>query len=83
MIFVVLWSVIFTFLAIYLGRSPKVRGWLKLLGRNRRIWRVTIATVAIIAIPKQIAAILFISLSSIFLIVTERNVASEKDLTRF
>ena len=50
MIFVVLWSVIFTFLAIYLGRSPKVRGWLKLLGRNRRIWRVTIATVAIIAI---------------------------------
>ena len=50
MIFVVLWSVIFTFLAIYLGQSPKVRGWLKLLGRNRRIWRVTIATVAIIAI---------------------------------
>lgn len=50
MIFVVLWSVIFVFLAIYLGQSPKVRGWLKLLGRNRRIWRVTIATVAIIAI---------------------------------
>lgn len=50
MIFVVLWSVIFTFLAIYLGRSPKVRGWLKLLGRNRRIWRVTIATAAIITI---------------------------------
>ena len=50
MIFVVLWSVIFIFLAIYLGRSPKVRGWLKLLGRNRRIWRVTIATVAIITI---------------------------------
>lgn len=48
MIFIVLWSIIFVFLAIYLGQSPKVRGWLKLLGKNRRLWRISIATAAIL-----------------------------------
>ncbi len=46
MVFIVLWSVIFAFLAIYLGRSPKVRGWLKILGRNRRLRRFAIAAAA-------------------------------------
>lgn len=49
MIFVALWTLILVFLAIYLGRSPKVRGWLKVLSRNRRIWRTLIATVLILA----------------------------------
>ena len=49
MIFVVLWAIIFLFLALYLGRSPKVQGWLKVLSRNRRIWRASIIAVVVVA----------------------------------
>ena len=48
MIFVVLWTAIFVFLAFYLGRSPKVQGWLKVISRNRRLWRASIAAVFIL-----------------------------------
>jgi len=48
-IFVVLWATIFSFLAIYLGRSPKVRGWIKVLSRNRKLWRVSISITFLLA----------------------------------
>ena len=50
MIFVVLWTAIFAFLAIYLGRSPKVKGWLKVLGRNPWLWRAPIAPILLVVI---------------------------------
>lgn len=53
MVFVALWIAIFAFLALYLGKSPKVRSWLKVLWRAR-LWRrwlllfvVIIAAIAI------------------------------------
>ncbi|WP_297701788.1 hypothetical protein [uncultured Fibrobacter sp.] len=59
------------FLAIYLGRSPKVRGWLKVLSRNRRIWRTLIATVLILAT---------ITLTYVFLPAANREDTDERKL---
>ena len=71
MIFVALWTLILVFLAIYLGRSPKVRGWLKVLSRNRRIWRTLIATVLILAT---------ITLTYVFLPAANREDTDERML---
>ena len=71
MIFVALWTLILVFLAIYLGRSPKVRGWLKVLLRNRRIWRTLIATVLILAT---------ITLTYVFLPAANREDTDERKL---
>ena len=71
MIFVALWTLILVFLAIYLGRSPKVRGWLKVLSRNRRIWRALIATVLILAT---------ITLTYVFLPAAYREDTDERKL---
>ena len=71
MIFVALWTLILVFLAIYLGRSPKVRGWLKVLSRNRRIWRTLIATVLILAT---------ITLTYVFLPAANREDTDERKL---
>lgn len=49
MIFVILWTIIFAFLAVYLGRSPRVRSWLKLIFKAPRVWRTIIACVALVA----------------------------------
>ena len=48
MIFVVLWVSIFAFLAVYLGKSPRVRNWLALFFRARKLWRVSLVSVAIV-----------------------------------
>ena len=48
MIFVILWTIIFAFLAIYLGKSPRVRSWLKLIFKAPRVWRTIIASVALV-----------------------------------
>ena len=48
MIFVILWTIIFAFLAVYLGRSPRVRSWLKLIFKAPRVWRTIIASVALV-----------------------------------
>lgn len=71
MIFVALWTLILVFLAIYFGRSPKVRGWLKVLSRNRRIWRTLIATVLILAT---------ITLTYVFLPAANREDTDERKL---
>ena len=71
MIFVALWTLILVFLAIYLGQSPKVRGWLKVLSRNRRIWRTLIATVLILAT---------ITLTYVFLPAANREDTDERKL---
>lgn len=49
MIFVILWTIIFAFLAVYLGRSPRVRSWLKLIFKAPRVWRTIIVSVALVA----------------------------------
>ena len=49
MIFVILWTIIFAFLAVYLGKSPRVRSWLKLIFKAPRVWRTIIASVALVA----------------------------------
>lgn len=49
MTFVILWTIIFAFLAIYLGKSPRVRSWLKLIFKAPKLWRVIVATTALIA----------------------------------
>lgn len=49
MIFVILWTIIFAFLAIYLGKSPRVRSWLKLIFKAPRVWRTIVASVALVA----------------------------------
>lgn len=49
MIFVILWTIIFAFLAVYLGRSPRVRSWLKLIFKAPRVWRTIIASIALVA----------------------------------
>ncbi|MBR4558398.1 MAG: hypothetical protein IKO21_02340 [Fibrobacter sp.] len=46
MIFIILWAVIFAFLAIYLGKSPRVRSWLKVIFRAPKLWRCIIGIVA-------------------------------------
>ena len=48
MIFVVLWVSIFAFLVVYLGKSPRVRNWLALFFRARKLRRVSLASVAIV-----------------------------------
>lgn len=48
MIFVILWTIIFAFLAIYLGKSPRVRSWLKLIFKAPRVWRTIVASVALV-----------------------------------
>ena len=48
MIFVILWTIIFAFLAIYLGKSPRVRSWLKLIFKAPRVWRTIIGSVALV-----------------------------------
>ena len=48
MIFVILWTIIFAFLAIYLGKSPRVRSWLKLIFKAPRVWRTIIVSVALV-----------------------------------
>lgn len=49
MIFIILWTLIVAFLALYLGKSPKVRGWIKVLWRAKRLRRDFLVTVAVIA----------------------------------
>ena len=49
MIFVILWTIIFAFLAIYLGKSPRVRSWLKLIFKAPRVWRTIVGSVALVA----------------------------------
>jgi len=46
--FVILWTIIFAFLAVYLGKSPRVRSWLKLIFKAPRVWRTIIGSVALI-----------------------------------
>ena len=48
MIFVILWTIIFAFLTIYLGKSPRVRSWLKLIFKAPRVWRTIVGSVALI-----------------------------------
>jgi len=48
-IFIVLWTAIFAFLAIYLLHSPKVRSWLSVLIRAKLLRRVVFISIAIIA----------------------------------
>lgn len=48
MIFVILWTIIFAFLAVYLGKSPRVRSWLKLIFKAPRVWRTIVGSVALI-----------------------------------
>ena len=48
MTFVILWTIIFAFLAVYLGKSPRVRSWLKLIFKAPRVWRTIIGSVALI-----------------------------------
>ena len=48
MVFVILWTIIFAFLAIYLGKSPRVRSWLKLIFKAPRVWRTIVASVALV-----------------------------------
>ena len=48
MTFVILWTIIFAFLAIYLGKSPRVRSWLKLIFKAPRVWRTIVASVALV-----------------------------------
>ena len=48
MIFVILWTIIFAFLAVYLGKSPRVRSWLKLIFKAPRVWRTIVASVALV-----------------------------------
>lgn len=50
MIFVILWTIIFAFLAIYLGKSPRVRSWLKLIFKAPRVWRTIVASVALVTV---------------------------------
>jgi hypothetical protein len=47
-IFVILWTIIFAFLAVYLGKSPRVRSWLKLIFKAPRVWRTIVGSVALI-----------------------------------
>lgn len=49
MIFIVLWSTILAFLAIYFLRSPKVRSWLSILVRSKLLRRIVIATSVVLA----------------------------------
>ena len=49
MIFVILWISIFAFLTVYLGKSPRVRNWLKVFFRARRLWRLIIVSTIVIA----------------------------------
>ena len=49
MTFVILWTIIFAFLAIYLGKSPRVRSWLKVIFRAPKLWRTIIGSVALVA----------------------------------
>ena len=46
MIFIILWTTIFAFLTVYLGKSPRVRSWLKVIIRAPKLWRCIIAVVA-------------------------------------
>ena len=48
MIFVILWTIIFAFLTIYLGKSPRVRSWLKLIFKAPRVWRTIIGSVTLV-----------------------------------
>jgi hypothetical protein len=47
-IFVILWTIIFAFLAVYLGKSPRVRSWLKVIFRAPKLWRTIIGSVALV-----------------------------------
>lgn len=48
MIFVILWTIIFALLAVYLGKSPRVRSWLKLIFKAPRVWRTIIGSVTLV-----------------------------------
>ena len=48
MIFVILWTIIFAFLTVYLGKSPRVRSWLKLIFKAPRVWRTIIGSVSLV-----------------------------------
>ncbi len=48
MVFIILWTIIFAFLAIYLGKSPRVRSWLKLIFKAPRVWRTIIGSVTLV-----------------------------------
>ncbi|MCQ2054411.1 MAG: hypothetical protein MJY82_03870 [Fibrobacter sp.] len=50
-ILIILWLAIFLFLACYLGRTPKGRGWLKIIWHSRKVRKyAAIATATVIAI---------------------------------
>lgn len=49
MVFVVLWTAILMFLAVYLWRSPKIKNWLKVLWRAKRWKRWVVVFVVIFA----------------------------------
>ncbi|WP_109735474.1 MULTISPECIES: hypothetical protein [unclassified Fibrobacter] len=49
MIFGVLWFVIFAVLGIYLLRSPKVRGWLRVLKKAKLVWRIPLSLIILVA----------------------------------
>jgi len=48
-IFAVLWFSISAVLALYLLRSPKVRGWLRVLKRAKLVWRIPLSLVILVA----------------------------------
>lgn len=48
-IFVILWAVILALLAIYLTKSPKVKGWIKVLWRAKLLRRWAIGVTAVVA----------------------------------
>ena len=48
MIFAVLWFVIFAVLGIYLLRSPKVRGWLRVLKKSKLVWRIPLSLIILV-----------------------------------
>ncbi len=56
MIFIVLWIAILAFLAIYLGRSPKIKSWLKVLWKARR-WKRWLVAFLVIVIAITVAYI--------------------------
>lgn len=47
MIFIAIWTAVFAFLTIFLLQSPKVRSWLAVLMRAKRLKQVTIFTIVI------------------------------------
>lgn len=71
MIFIILWTVIAAFLTVYLGKSPKVRSWVKLLWKAKRLRRDFIAAAAIVAV---------IALAYLLIPKTQEQKTNEREL---